>query len=53
MATITFAMYCLSQHPEILDTLRKEILSVVGPSQRPTHDNLKACKYLRAVINGG
>lgn len=52
MATITFATYCLSQHPKVLDQLRKEILDVVGPSKRPTHEDVKRCQYLRAVING-
>lgn len=51
MATITFAVYCLSQNPQHFETLRREIMSVVGPYRRPTPGDLKACKYLRAVIN--
>ena len=52
MATLTFAVYCLSQHPDVLKTLRDEILTKVGPTRRPTFDDVKDCKYLRAVING-
>lgn len=50
-ATLTFLVYCLSQHPEVLAKLRQEILEVVGPSERPTYQNIKDCRYLRAVIN--
>ena len=52
MATLTFATYCLSQHPHVLVTLRDEILTKVGPTRSPTFDDVKDCKYLRAVING-
>ena len=52
MATLTFAVYCLSQHPDVLMNLRDEILTKVGPTRRPTFDDVKDCKYLRAVING-
>ncbi|GJJ08896.1 hypothetical protein Clacol_003116 [Clathrus columnatus] len=49
-STLTFILYCLSQHPDILATLRHEILTKIGLN-RPTFDDLKECKYLRAVIN--
>lgn len=39
-------------HPEVLNRLRDEILTVVGPERRPTYDDLREMKYLRAVING-
>jgi cytochrome P450 len=52
MATLTFVIYCLSEHPNILARLRKEILIQVGPIRRPTFDDVRDCKYLRAVING-
>lgn len=45
-------MYCLAMHPEVLKRLRDEILTVVGPERRPTYDDLREMKYLRAVING-
>ena len=39
-------------HPEFLQRLREEILSIVGSSRNPTYDDLKDMKFLRAVING-
>ncbi|KAJ4486551.1 cytochrome P450 [Lentinula edodes] len=50
-ATLTFVVYFLSMYPEIMDRLRKEILEKVGPSQRPTYDDIRDMKFLRAVIN--
>jgi hypothetical protein len=37
----------LAEHPDILAKLREEILRVVGPIQRPTHENFKDMKYMR------
>ena len=42
----------LAEHPKVLERLRKEVLDVVGESSRPTYDDIKEMKYLRAVING-
>ncbi|KIK67201.1 hypothetical protein GYMLUDRAFT_37268 [Collybiopsis luxurians FD-317 M1] len=50
-ATLTFVVYFLSMYPEIMDRLRKEILEKVGPSKRPTYDDIRDMKFLRAVIN--
>jgi len=52
MATLTFVVYCLSQHPYVLARLRQEILTVVGRDRMPTIEDVRECKYLRAVING-
>ncbi|KAI0350150.1 cytochrome P450 [Trametes cingulata] len=49
--TLTFAVYALAEHPEVLKRLRAEVLSVVGPIQRPTYDNVREMKYMRAFIN--
>jgi len=49
--TITYAVYMLAEHPKVLDRLRKEILQVVGESSRPTYQDVKDMRYLRAVIN--
>ncbi|CAL1701110.1 unnamed protein product [Somion occarium] len=49
--TLTFLVYLLSQHPQALQRLRREILSVVGPTRRPTYDDIREMKFLRAVIN--
>ncbi|KAG8923937.1 hypothetical protein FRC01_012147 [Tulasnella sp. 417] len=51
-ATLTFAIYLLALDPGVLAKLRKEVLDVVGPSERPTFDHIREMKYLRAVING-
>lgn len=50
-ATLTFSVYKLAQHPDVLQRLREEILAKVGPSRRPTYDDIRDMKYLRAVIN--
>ncbi|KAF8893052.1 cytochrome P450 monooxygenase pc-3 [Infundibulicybe gibba] len=50
-STLTFATYMLSEHPHIVDKLRAEILGVVGKTQRPTYDDIREMKYLRAFIN--
>ncbi|KAF5358873.1 hypothetical protein D9757_012297 [Collybiopsis confluens] len=48
---LTFTVYMLSQNPHILRKLREEILAVIGPQRRPTYDDLREMKYLRAVLN--
>ncbi|KAJ7499692.1 cytochrome P450 monooxygenase pc-3 [Mycena latifolia] len=50
-ATITFAIYMLAEHPDMAQRLRDEILSKVGTTRRPTHDDIKTMPYLRAFIN--
>ncbi|KAI9572478.1 cytochrome P450 [Boletus coccyginus] len=50
-ATLTFSVYMLSQHPDVLARLREEIVAKVGVSGRPTHDDMRDMKYLRAFIN--
>lgn len=45
------SIYMLSQHPAILRRLREEILTKVG-TRRPSYDDIKEMKYLRAFING-
>ncbi|KAG2137150.1 cytochrome P450 [Suillus bovinus] len=50
-ATLTFVIYMLTEHPDVLRRLREEILGKVGRSRRPTYDDMRDMKYLRAVIN--
>ncbi|KAJ7062902.1 cytochrome P450 monooxygenase pc-3 [Mycena amicta] len=50
-ATLTFGVYMLAEHPEILAKLRAEILETVGSSRMPTYDDLRHMKYLRAFLN--
>ena len=49
--TLTSAVFALAEHPDVLDRLRKEVLDVVGPSRRPTYDDIREMKYMRAFIN--
>ncbi|KAF8219014.1 cytochrome P450 monooxygenase pc-3 [Tricholoma matsutake] len=49
-STLTFSIYMLTQHPHIALRLREEVLGNVGQS-RPTFEQLKDMKYLRAFIN--
>ncbi|KAL4254489.1 cytochrome P450 family protein [Abortiporus biennis] len=49
--TLTFAIYELSKHPKVVQRLRQEILSIVGPTRRPTYDDIKDMRYLRAFLN--
>ncbi|KAJ8072723.1 Protein kinase alk2 [Marasmius tenuissimus] len=48
---LSFTVYMLSQHSEILRRLREEILTKIGPSRRPSFDDFRDMKYLRAVLN--
>lgn len=52
MSMLTFLIYALSQNPEVLKILRQEILTIIGPNRRPDYDDIRKCRYLRAVING-
>ncbi|QRW07239.1 cytochrome P450 family protein [Ceratobasidium sp. AG-Ba] len=49
--TLTFAVYILATHPEVMVKLRAEIFEHVGPTAYPTPENFREMKYLRAVIN--
>jgi hypothetical protein len=39
-------------YPAVCQKLREEILAHVGPHKRPTYDDIRDMKYMRAVING-
>jgi cytochrome P450 len=49
--TLTFAMYMLTQHQDVCQKLREEILAHVGSHGRPTYEHVKEMKYLRAFLN--
>lgn len=49
-ATLSWALYELSRRPEVVATLRREILETVGVDA-PTYENLKNMPYLKAVLN--
>ncbi|KAI0650234.1 cytochrome P450 monooxygenase pc-3 [Trametes meyenii] len=50
-AALTFCVYLLSQHPVVLKRLREEIIEHVGSTRRPTYDDIRNMKYLRACLN--
>ena len=45
-------MYMLTQHPDIERRLREEIFEKVGGTSRPTYDQMREMKFMRAFING-
>jgi hypothetical protein len=51
-STLTSVIYLLAINPTVLDRLREEILTCVGTSRKPTYDDIREMKYLRAVLNG-
>jgi cytochrome P450 len=50
-ATLSWAMYELSNQPEIWRKLRKEVLLQIGATATPTYQNLKSLTYLRHTLN--
>ena len=49
--TLSFTFQELSANPDIVKTLRREILDRVGKERRPTYEDLKNMPYLQHVIN--
>ncbi|KAK0471830.1 cytochrome P450 [Armillaria novae-zelandiae] len=47
---LTFAVYMMCEHPDMVAQLRSEILEKVGTG-RPTYDDIREMKYLRAFLN--
>ena len=42
----------LAEHPDIESRLRHEVFDKVGPVNRPTYDNMREMKFMRAFLNG-
>jgi len=51
MSLLTFSFYMLSEHPDIEKRLRQEIFDKVGRTGRPTYDQMRQLKYMRAFLN--
>ncbi|KAK0846669.1 hypothetical protein LTR03_006750 [Friedmanniomyces endolithicus] len=49
--TLSWLFYELSRHPQVVQKLRQEISSFVGPEQQPTYDDLKSMRYLQHTLN--
>ncbi|KAF8598665.1 cytochrome P450 monooxygenase CYP63 [Ceratobasidium sp. AG-I] len=48
---LTFAAYLFTQHPEVYAKVRAEVMEHVGPTAASTYGQVKAMKYVRAVLN--
>ncbi|KAF8217153.1 CYP63 cytochrome P450 monooxygenase-like protein [Mycena galopus ATCC 62051] len=48
---LTVCIYFFTMYPDICARVREEVLAHVGPSRRPTYDDIRNMKYLRAVLN--
>jgi hypothetical protein len=51
-ALTTFTVTMLAENPHVFGRLRSEVLDTLGPYGKVTSENVKAMKYLRAVLNG-
>ncbi len=49
--TLSWTLYELGRHPEVVRKLRAEIFAVVGPDRTPTYEDLKSMKYLQNTMN--
>lgn len=52
--TLSFCLFELSRHPDVVTKLREEIrtrLGIGATGQKPTYQDLKEMKFLNAVIN--
>lgn len=49
--TLTWLFAELSRHPELVTSLRAEIMQVVGPTRAPTYGDLKSMKHLSHSIS--
>lgn len=50
-ATLSWTIYELGRHPEVVRKLRNEIINTVGLERPPTYEDLKGMKYLQYVVN--
>lgn len=50
-ATLSWAMYELSNKPQVWAKLRGQILDEVGPTRTPSYEDLKNLTYLTHTIN--
>ncbi|KAL1754622.1 cytochrome P450 [Schizophyllum commune] len=49
--TLTYGIYKLAEHPDIAKRLRAEVIDKVGPTRRPTYEDIRDMKYMRAFLN--
>jgi cytochrome P450 len=51
--SLSWLFYSLSQNPEVVDTLRREVIATLGsdPTVQPTYEHLKSMRYLQHTLN--
>ncbi|KAA1466958.1 cytochrome P450 [Dentipellis sp. KUC8613] len=49
--TLTFVVYFLCLHPDVMMRLRQEIINEYGDNGMPSLETMRGLKYLRAVLN--
>jgi len=52
MALLTFSVYMITEHPDVEQRLRQEIMNIVGPTSKPTYEHMWRMKYMKAFLNG-
>jgi cytochrome P450 len=52
MCLLTYSFYMLAEHPDVEKRLREEVFDKVGPKGRPTYDQMRDMKFMRAFLNG-
>lgn len=50
-STLSWLVYELSRHPQVVQKLRREIGDSIGFDRQPTYDDLKSMRYLQHTIN--
>ncbi|KAF8984724.1 hypothetical protein BGZ46_007204 [Entomortierella lignicola] len=48
---LSWTIWNLTQHPDVLKKLKEEIAEVVGPDTIPGYDDIKKLKYQKQVVN--
>ena len=49
--TLSWLIYELSRHPEVVQKLRYEIVHIIGLDSEPTYADLKSMRYLQHALN--
>ncbi|KAI8345388.1 cytochrome P450 [Mortierella sp. GBAus27b] len=48
---LSWTMWYLCRHPDVVEKLKQEILDVVGPTAAPGYEDIKKLKYQKQVVN--
>ena len=52
MCLLSYSFYMMAEHPDIESRLREEIYEKVGETGRPTYDQMREMKFMKAFLNG-